>query len=54
MVNMVSKIVNIIDVIIDKLDNISHKNKLKIGYLVMFFAILTIIFILFKIILIIF
>lgn len=45
---MINRIISIIEIIINELDNISYKNKLIIGYLVIFLITLPIIFILFK------
>ena len=48
MITLMSIIQDILESLIYKLDNISDKNKLKIGYLVVFLAILPIIFLIFK------
>lgn len=54
MITIISMIQDVLESLIDKLDNISDKNKLKIGHLVMILIALLMIFLLFKIILIIF
>lgn len=54
MVKLIDKILDVIETLINELDNISRKNKIIIGYLLMILIALPIIFLLFKIVLIIF